>query len=1084
MFDKIRFLQVILILSILSFGTTKLFAQKIKVTGRVIELEGEGLPGVNILEKNTNNGVVTDLNGDFSIIVSDNKSVLVFSYIGFENQEIIIGSKTELLIKLQPFDDLLEEVVVVGYGTQKKVNMTGAVATVDFAKDSDGRAITNVSSALSGLATGVNVMQRSGQPGSDNSSIRIRGTGTLNNSDPLVLVDGFESDMNNVNPNDIATISILKDAAASAIYGSRAANGVILVTTKKGSTAPRVNYNGLVSFQNPINTVEMVDDYAWHMELINEGMENMQRPNQFSQSNIDAWKNAKEIPNELNEYGVPNYIAYPNTNWFDEVFDQGVMHKHDLSISGSSDKINYFASLGYLNNEGVMDDSGMERFQYRINLESELTDWLTFGTRIYGLQQTKGLGDISRGFQFLYQTTPGIYPGSENKWGIPALIVEESSNANNIFEKMARDGHDKMFRASASVYAIVKLMDNLTFEPNLNYSPEWGDYATWAVPRGRWDYVKDLREDKSDLGVAQIYNSSFKRKRYTSDLLLRYNTEINSDHSVDVLLGNNISYYNDNSFNATAKGMADWGLHELSTATEVVNANGNQTDWAMVSYFGRANYGYQHKYLFEFNIRADQSSRFHPDSRLGVFPSFSAGYRLSEESFMSDLSDVFQNIKIRGSWGQLGNNSVGNYAWQSTYGLVKQVVGGQPTTGLAVTKIGNNYLEWESTTTTNLGLDISLLDQRLTGEFDFYNKETKGILYVPDMYLTMGTASGSTQNLASIRNRGLEINLSWRDRIRNFTYQIKGNISVNDTKVTKFRGLVERGWVDDGNGNVTYSSNVGETIQNGFGGIIAEEHMLGEYFLHTLYKGDGKYLGSGKAELNQGPEDGMIRNAYNLKWAENMISQGYSFVGSNIVSPNGLYLGDLIYADNNEDGDFGNENDKQFTGKSSLPKYNFGIQLSSQYKGWDLSMIWGGSAGFHLYWNQDFYNATKTVNGHSISKHIASNHFFYDSSNPSDLRTNQNAKYPRLTDATERNNGLQSDFWLYDASFIKLRNLQLGYRLPKRWVEPLNIDKIRLYFSGENLLTITDYPGMDPEIGASVNYPTLRQMAFGVQIQF
>lgn len=1080
---RVKFFCPLLVLFFMMMMSGAAFAQ-VSASGQVIDASGETIPGVTILEKGTSNGVVTDLDGSYSLTVSSEESVLVFSYVGFETREITVGNQSSINVTLDPKVDVLEEVVVVGYGIQKKVNLTGSVATIDFSDEAASRAVTNISSALSGMAAGVSVAQGSGQPGSNNATIRIRGTGTLNNSNPLVLVDGFESDMNNVNPGDIETISVLKDAAASAIYGSRAANGVILITTKKGSGKPSFSYTGLMSFQDPVNTVEMVSDYAQHMELINEGRENMQRPAQFSQSTIEAWRNARENPGELNEYGVPNYMAYPNTDWFDEIFSQGIMHKHDLSVSGSSDKTDYYVSFGYLDNSGIVEGSGLEKYQYRVNLETELNDWLTVGTRIYGLQQSKGMANVSRAFEFLDKTTPGIYPGSSNKWGVPALIVQESSNANNIFEKMARGGHDKMFRASASIYGIIKLADNLTLEPNFNYAPEWGDYATWGIQKGRWDFVKDVRQDKSDLSVQNIYNSSFKRKRYISDILLRYSKQVTPDHKIDLLAGNNISYYNENSFNATAKGMADWSLHQLSTATEVTNANGTQTDWALISYFGRANYNYKDKYLFEANVRADESSRFHSDSRLGVFPSFSVGYRISEEPFMQGVSNIFQNLKIRGSWGKLGNNSIGNYAWQSIYGLVKQVIGGQPTTGLAVTKIGNNYLQWESTTTSNIGLDVALLNQRLTGGIDIYDKDTDGILFVPDMYVSMGTADGSTQNLASVRNRGIELNLGWRDDIDDFSYRVQGNFSINDNKVTKFRGAVERGWVEDEDGNRVYRSNVGETVQNGFGGIIAEGHTLGEYFSHTIYKGDGRYPGAGEADLTQGPVDGMIRDGYNLRWATSMIDQGYTFVGSNIVSPSGLYLGDLVYADNNGDGDYGNENDKQFTGKSSLPKYNFGLQLSASYKGIDISMIWGGSAGHYLYWNQDFYNATRTVNGNPISKHIADNHFFYDSSNPSDPRTNQDAKYPRLTDATERNNDLASEFWLYDASFVKLRNLQIGYSLPLQWIERVNIEKVRVFFSGENLLTITNYPGIDPEIGATVNYPTLRQVAFGLQVQF
>ena len=1076
------FCKTIFMLGIL-FRTVSLYAQKPEIKGTITDKDGP-MPGVNVIEKGTSNGVITDPNGEFSIGVTDESSVLIFSFVGMKTQEIKVDGKRILTIEMIPENDLLEEVAVVGYGIQKKVNLTGSVSTVDFAEQADSRPVTNVSTALSGLAAGVQVMQGSAQPGSDNSTIRIRGTGTLNNSNPLVLVDGFEADMNNVNPSDIESISVLKDAASCAIYGSRGANGVILVNTKKGSKRPTVTYSGIISFQQPSNTIEMVSDYARHMELINEGRDNMSRAHQFSQSSIDAWRYAKDHPDELNEYGVPNSIAYPNTNWFDEIFHTGKLTEHNLSVSGSSEKVKYLFSFGYLNNEGIMDDSGLEKYQFRTNLETDLYSWLTLGTRIYGLSQSKGMANISRGFSYLDKTTPGIYPGSSDKWGVPALQVEESSNANNIFEKMVREGYDKMFRASASIYGIVKVFKGLTFEPSFNYAPEWGDYATWGVPKGTWDYVKDERVTNTDLSVQQIYNSSFKRKKYIMDLLLRYHTVVNGNHKINALIGHNTTYYNQNSFNATVQGMTDWSLHQLSTGTEVLSANGSETDWALISYFGRLNYNFNDRYLFEMNMRADASSRFHPDARVGFFPSFSFGYRISEEPFMEDLKDVFQNLKIRASWGKLGNNSSGNYDWQSYYGNVKQVLGGDPTDGLAIQKIGNSFLEWETTTTSNLGIDMAMCDQRLVTEIELYNKDTEGILFVPAMYATMGTVEGSTQNLAAVRNQGLELNLSWKEKKGDFQYEIGANLAYNVNRVTKYRGAVERGWVDDGTGTLVYQSNVGETVQSGFDGVIAEGHTLGEYYLHTVYNGDGRYPGAGDAGLYEGPSDGMIRNGYQMKWVEKMIDQGYTFVGSNIVSPTGLYLGDLIYNDNNGDGDYGNENDKQFTGKSSLPKFNFGLNLSASYRGLDLSMVWAGSAGFSLYWNQDFYNASRTANGYSISQYYADNHYFYNTADPNDSRTNVDALLPRLTDDTERTNDLASDFWLYDASFLKLRNLQIGYTIPEQLTKKILIQKMRVYVSGENILTLTKFPGMDPEIGADVNYPTMKQFAFGVNVSF
>lgn len=1065
------------------FTSLGAFAQKLEVTGTVSDAQGP-MAGVNVIEKGTTNGVITDMNGKFSIRVENENSILLFSFVGMEAQETGVKTQRNFSIVMSPVVDLLDEVAVVGYGIQKKVNLTGSVSTIDFEDQAESRPITNVSTALSGLAAGVQVMQGSSKPGSDNSTIRIRGTGTLNNSNPLVLVDGFEADMNNVNPNDIESISVLKDAASCAIYGSRGANGVILVSTKKGNKQPSVTYSGILSFQQPSNTVEMVSDYARHMELINEGCDNMLKSHIFSQSSIDTWRTAKETPNEVNEYGVPFYIAYPNTNWFDEIFHTGQLAEHNLSVSGSSEKVKYLFSLGYLNNEGIMDNSGLKQYQFRTNIEVDLYNWLTMGTRVYGLSQFAGMGNISRGFDYLYQTTPGIYPGTTNKWGVPALQVEESSNANNIYEKMVRDGYDNRFRANASLYAIVKLLKRLTFEPAFNYAPEWLDYATWGVEKGTWDYVKDLRVTESDLSVQSIYNSSTKKKKYILDLLLRYNTDFNTSHHLSALGGYNVTYFNQNNFNATVQGMADWSLHQLSTGTTVLSANGTETDWALISYFGRLNYNYSDRYLVEVNMRADASSRFHPDHRLGVFPSVSFGYRLSEEPFMEGMKDIFQNLKIRASWGQLGNNSSGNYDWQSYYGSVNQILGGAPTEGLAISKTGNEFLEWETTTTTNLGFDFAALDQRLFAEFELYNKNTTGILFVPDTYGVMGTATGATQNIAAVQNQGIELNINWKEKQGNLTYQLGANFSYNHNIVTKYRGEVERGWITDSNGNREYVSNVGETVESGFNGVIAEGHTLGEYFLQTVYHGTGSYPGAGEAATNAGPSDGMLRDAYDMKWAEKMVSQGATFVGSNIVSQTGLYLGDLVYEDNNGDGNYGNDNDKQFNGKSSLPRVNFGLNLSASYKGLDLSMIWAGSAGYYLYWNQDFYNASRTANGYSISEYYANNHYFYDSSNPGDARTNTSALLPRITDGTERTNGVASDFWLYDASFLKLRNLQLGYTIPKEYSQKLLIQKLRIYLSGENLFTFTKFPGMDPEIGADVNYPTMKQMAVGLSVSF
>lgn len=496
----------ILFMAIFALHCLTMSAQQIKISGKVTDESNYPLPGATVSILESGNGTSTNLEGEYSIQVMPGTK-LQFSYIGYVSQTILVDNKTILNVTLLPKSESLEEVVVVGYGVQKKANLTGSVSTVNFNQEMSSRPIANASSAMAGLSAGVQVQQSSGKPGSNGATIRIRGTGTLNSNNPLVLVDGIEWDMNNVNTEDIASITVLKDAASAAIYGSRAANGVILVTTKKGQGKTRVNYSFYGSIETPQNKLSLVSDYARHMELINEGAENVGKAHIFEQSTIDKWREAQNNPNGTNEFGIPNYMAYPNTDWFNEIMGSGFSQKHNLSISGSNDKVNYFLSLGYQDIDGVMNqkgtDSGFQQFQFRTNIEIKINKWFSVGTRLNGLKQDIGLANISRGFEYLYKTTPGVYPGENDKWGLPAA-TEESTNANNIFEKMRRCGYDKMFRGNFTLFGSIRPMKGLSIEASYNYAPDWGDYATWGAPNGTWDYVKNIRANESALENASI----------------------------------------------------------------------------------------------------------------------------------------------------------------------------------------------------------------------------------------------------------------------------------------------------------------------------------------------------------------------------------------------------------------------------------------------------------------------------------------------------------------------------------------------------------------------------------------------------
>ena len=1055
-----------------------------KITGKVIDAKGEPVIGATVMEKGTTNGTITDFDGNFTINVSDN-SMLEVSYVGYQTQSVKATYGKNLAITLKEDTELLDEVVIVGYGTQKKVNLTGSISTVNFDENISSRPILNASSALAGLSAGVQIQQTSGKPGASGATIRVRGTGTLNSNNPLVLVDGIEWDMNNVNTEDIASISILKDAASAAIYGSRAANGVILVTTKKGKGKAKISYSFNGAIQKAQNKLEFISDYSRHMELINEGAENMGRGQIFNQSTIDKWKEAKLSPNGLNEYGVPNYIAYPNTDWFNEIIGTGFSQKHNIAINGSNEKTNYFVSIGYLNTDGIMNqkgmNSGLRQIHFRTNLEIKINDWLTIGTRLNGLKQNQGLTNIDNGFKYLSQTTPGVYPGEPNKWGVPAAI-EESTTANNIFGQMNREGYDKMFRGNFTLYGSINPIRGFSIEGSYNYAPDWGDYATWGKPNGTWNYTTNQRQSESALENASIFNKSFKRHRENSEILIKYNSDINNIHEIGVLGGFTTSYYKESSFGVTRKGMTDWQLTELNTATELVSSESNETDWALISYFARLNYAFKEKYLFEANMRYDGSSRFSPDSRWGLFPSFSLGWRINEEEFMDFSKSILSNLKIRASWGKLGNNASGNYDWQANYNSQNVVIDSSPYKGLYIDKLGNNALKWETTTITNIGFDFGFFDNKLYGEFDWYNKVTSGILFTPSIPITMGYITGSTENIAKVQNKGIELTVGWRDNIKNFKYEISGYFSYNNNKVIKYKGKLSRYWEYDDKGYpIRFVNNYGDVAQSGFGGVIVEGRMLGEMYLRQVYKGKGTYSG-GKPDPKSGPTDGIIRTQQDMDWVQAMLLDGYTFNGVNKISKDQLWYGDIIYEDSNGDGNYGDTNDQNFTGTSSQPKYNFGLNLSASYKGIDLYMLWAGSAGFDLYWNHSSYNGTQTKNGYGISKRVADNHYFYNPNDPNDPRTNIMGKYPRLTDQTQRDNALPSNFWKYNGNYLKLKNIQIGYSLPKKIISKLFVENLRLYISGENLITITKYPGLDPEIGNSVTYPLTKQFSFGVQL--
>lgn len=1063
------------------------------VTGKVTDENGEPVIGATIVDKeNLSHGTITDIDGNFTLVNLSENTTLHISYVGMESQDISLNGRTSVNVVLKSDIALLEEVVVVGYGVQKKVNLTGSVATINFSDQIENRPVTNVSSALSGLAAGVNVRQGSGQPGSDGATIRVRGNSTFNTNDPLVLVDGIEWNMNNVNPNDIENISVLKDASSTAIYGTRAANGVILITTKSGGGKPQISYSYSGMVQKPYNELSFVNDYARYMGLVNEASENVGTTLIFSQTSIDAWRAANADPYGLNEYGVPNYVAYPNTNWFNEIFNTGYSQQHNLSVSGGNEQTKYLISLGFLDNQGIMNkynlDSSTQKIDFRTNVESKLLDWLTVGTRLFGGKQDYGMANISNGFNYLYQTTPGVYPGTPNYWGSPALASEESSNANNIFGQMAgATGFNYLWRLNASLYAIISPFKGMSIESTVNHSPTFTDRSSYSRENGYWNYVTDTRHTESALENATITNTSARSYQQSAEILARYNTAIKDDHEIAALAGFSSSQSYAKSFAVSRRGATDWELHEIGTyETLEGSSSSSPSKWGLISYFGRLNYSYKQRYLFEANLRADASSRFGEAERWGYFPSFSAGWRPLEENFAQGLSDIFSNLKIRASVGQTGNHAIGNYAWQANYAAKNVVIDGEGTKGLIRERISNDKLQWETTTTSDIGLEVGFFNNKLTGEFDYYNKNTTDILYYPELYLTMGVISPAPANLGNVRNRGFETTINWEDQIgKDFKYRISTNFSYNTNKIVKFKGELQKGWNYDDNGQrMDFYNNFTDIAESGFGGYLSEGRQLGETYLYKVYTGSGKGYTGGAVDVTAGPKDGMIRTEKDMNWVKNMIASGYTFAGMSTVAKDQLWYGDLIYADSNENGNYGDENDREFSGHTNVPKYNVGLNFAMSYKNFDFSMVWSGAFGFHLLWNTNYYNSTLVSHGYGIIDHIANDHYFFDPQNQEDSRTNTQGRYPRLTYGTTFNNRLLSNWYEYRGDYLKLKNVQIGYSLPQHISRKFFGSSIHTYVSIENILTLTNYPGLDPEIGTSIGYPLMRQISFGGQITF
>lgn len=1000
-----------------SFATTQ---QAGICKGLVKDATGESVIGASVVVKGTTNGTITDFDGNFSLDGIKKGDVIVISYVGYQTQEIKWnGSPLNVILKED--SKTLSEVVVVGYGTQKKANLSGSVAMVD-SKELENRPIQNVSSGLQGLMPGVAITGTNGAPGQDAGKIRVRGIGTLNEAGPYILVDGIETGtLSAVDPNDIESISVLKDAASAAIYGSKAANGVVLITTKRGKTGQtKISYSGYLSFQNATNMIERMGSYEY-ASLLNQALEAEGMSKRFNDTELQKFKDG-------------NDPLYPDTDWYDLAYKTGVQHRHNVNINGGSENVKYMASLGYLNQTGILPNAGREQFNARTNLDMKINkrlsarmnlsfiknDYSDASSAYYG-------GNSDQIIRQLNLIAPWIVARyDDGTWGTisdgsPIAWLDSGMKVN-------RDNYN--FSGMAAVD--YEIFDGLKLTLQGAYVNNLQNYNYFQK------YIKYNENKESD--PSQLDERFYKWDRTNYDALLNYNKNFGK-HNIKGLLGWHTEKYNYKYQKAVRKKFPNNELTDMNAGDASTQSNeGYTAELAMISWFARINYDFAGKYLLEANIRADASSRFAEGHRWGYFPSFSGAWRISEEAFMESAKDSWlSGLKIRASWGQLGNQDALSgsnndyYPALNTYNLdSKYAFGGSLNSGYYQRKYRLETISWEKASTWGVGVDFTLFN-KLNGSLDYYNRKTTGIIMdvtVPKEF----ALDAYKDNVGSMRNSGIEINLSYNTKIGQVDFGIAGNFSYNKNEILDLGGGDPNKYLDATNG-YSQRNKVGEAMNS-----------------YYIYRADGFFNSQEEAD------------AYTAKYGNPF---GKTFKA-----------GDLRYVDTNKDGKL-TADDREYCG-SSDPKIIYGFNINAGWKGIDLSLMFNGAAGVKRLF--DGYEVYGNFSGDAA--HPAT--IWRDAWTPD----NHDASMPRIfydTNSASSSRSVQSDFWLQDTSYLRLKNLQLGYTLPKGWLNSVGVENIRIYYSVENLLTFDKMKiNIDPESTSQrlSSYPLLRTHAFGVNVTF
>ncbi|MBK5722276.1 TonB-dependent receptor [Dysgonomonas sp. Marseille-P4677] len=989
--------------------------------GKVLDPLEDPLVGVSIVSKNSDVGTITDINGEFSISVKPGE-VIRISYIGFIQQEIEVKNFNPLLITLYEDTKNLEEIVVVGYGTQKKINLTGSISSVS-AEELANKPVMSTAQAIAGLAPGLSVLQTSGRPGTG-AMVKIRGTGTFSSAgnDPLVLIDGLSGSIDDVDPTDIQSISFLKDAASASIYGNRAANGVILIETKKGSSGKTlISYNTSFGWQNPTQLPDFLPSWEY-ATYYNMAMQNMDKQDAYTPEQIQKFRDGSDPDN------------YPNVNHLKWLLEQGsgFQHQHNISIQGGNATTGYNISVGFRNQDGMTPETSNRRMTALVALKTELGNGLSLNLNLnaYNNRYVAPNGEPQSIDQIIgYAVRQGpIYAGqkSDGSFGYQDNYSPQAWLAGESFVKNI----NRNISTSAQLQWTTPIK-GLSFSgrAGVNY---WTKYDK--------AYRAETYFDKSKTVGPSALNIWSANNTYTTlEALSTYEFQLGG-HSFKLLGGTSLEQSTNQGLEGYRNTFPNNNLHELGSGDKATATNNSDlSEYALVSLFGRINYSLKERYLLEANLRYDGSSRFAENNRWGFFPSVSGGWRITEEDFWKNntsLSSAVDNLKLRLSYGVLGNQNIGTYPYQQTYSLGHDYPFGNPATlapGAYISVYNNEDITWEKTSITDIGLDFSLFRGRFSGTIDYFYKYTSDILAPVEAASIMGRSVGQS-NVGAVSNRGIELNLTYNGKIgNNFRFSIAPNFTWVKNEVEKLANGVKE--------EINNNRIVGQPI-----GIIYG------------YKTEGLFVD--QDEIDKAPNQ---------------------LVDKGSLKPGYVKYKDISGENGTSDGKVDAQYDRTVLG-STTPKYYYGLNLTASYKGFDFSALLQGLGGHKRLIGS--YMAYAFYNGGQIQRWQADN--CWTEENP-----NKWAEYPRIETLNMNNTNLQvSDYWIRDASFLRLKNLQLGYTLPSSISKKAGISNIRVYISGQNLLSFNSfYKGWDPEneIGtgdAPSYYPINRIYSFGLNVKF